>query len=351
MDHVCTSRKLRAAICAVAMVGGLLVWAASPASAATIIVNPGQSIQAAVDAAPPGSTVFVRPGTYAETVTITTPAIRLQGSGSGQTRIVPPVAPGGPCDFGPDFAQGICVMGNLDPETFEVISFVRGVTVAGFSVSGFSGSGIFVAGGSSTTIEANRTNDNGEYGIFVLESTGTRIRSNQANNNAVAGIYVGDSPNANASITGNNVAGNQFGFFIRAAVGGTLSGNDARQNCAGVFMLGDPVDVADWTVSGNVVSNNSRACPGGEEGPPLSGQGITVLFGNNIRLNGNRVLNNVPGGPTQGSHGIGVLFSDQVFVTQNTAFGNNPDIFWDQTGVATFVGNRCAISVPPGLCA
>jgi parallel beta-helix repeat protein len=351
MDQHRTGRRVSAAICALTLVGGLLVLGASPASAATIIVNPGQSIQAAVDAANPGDTVFVRPGTYAEQVTITEPAIRLQGSGSGQTRVVPPLSPGGPCDFGPGFVQGICVMGNLDPETFEVISFVRGVSIAGFSVSGFSGSGIFVAGGSSTTIESNRTNDNGEYGIFVLQSTGTRIRGNQANNNAVAGIYVGDSPNANASITGNNVAGNQFGFFIRAAVRGTISGNTARQNCAGIFMLGDPVDVTDWTVNGNNVSNNSRACPGGEEGPPLSGQGITVLFGARNNITGNTVLNNVPGGPTQGSHGIGILFSNDITVTQNTAFGNNPDIFWDQTGVATFVGNRCAISIPPGLCA
>src|SRR5262245_57389078 len=53
-----------------------------PAAAATVVVRPGESIQAAVDGAAPGSTVVVLPGTYHEpgsphAVAVTKDGIRL----------------------------------------------------------------------------------------------------------------------------------------------------------------------------------------------------------------------------------------------------------------------------------
>src|SRR5438270_3494120 len=52
-----------------------------------IIVSNGQSIQAAIDKAAPGSTIWVREGTYAENVLINKDNIRLLGH---DATIVPP---------------------------------------------------------------------------------------------------------------------------------------------------------------------------------------------------------------------------------------------------------------------
>src|ERR1700712_4941189 len=53
-------------------------------------VHPGQSIQAAIDSAHHGGRIYVKPGTYAEQLTITTDGIALIGYGAV---LVPPAAP------------------------------------------------------------------------------------------------------------------------------------------------------------------------------------------------------------------------------------------------------------------
>ena len=56
---------------------------ASPvfATADTHVVHPGESIQAAVDAASPGDTILVTPGTYRESVRIVTDGLTLRAHG------------------------------------------------------------------------------------------------------------------------------------------------------------------------------------------------------------------------------------------------------------------------------
>ena len=58
----------------------LIVWAGAT-QAATKVVGPGDSIQAAVDAAKPGDTVVVV-GLHRENVAITTDGITLRGHGA-----------------------------------------------------------------------------------------------------------------------------------------------------------------------------------------------------------------------------------------------------------------------------
>ena len=55
---------------------------AQPAFAATIVVNPGDSIQAAVNAASAGDTIVISAGTYAEDVTVNK-ALTFQGANVG----------------------------------------------------------------------------------------------------------------------------------------------------------------------------------------------------------------------------------------------------------------------------
>jgi pectin methylesterase-like acyl-CoA thioesterase len=77
------------------------------------VVNPGQSIQKAVNHAQPGDTVLVKPGVYQQSVMIRTDGITLRGSGDflGGTVIEPPpTPPHNLCNnqhvFGP---TGVCI--------------------------------------------------------------------------------------------------------------------------------------------------------------------------------------------------------------------------------------------------
>ena len=54
--------KLRLLVVSMCAVAGALAATAGSAQAAVFVVNPGQSIQAAIDAASPGDTIIVRPG-------------------------------------------------------------------------------------------------------------------------------------------------------------------------------------------------------------------------------------------------------------------------------------------------
>ena len=79
---------LRVVATSTAVLGVLLAFAV-PAGAhgRGIVVKSGESIQAAVDAAPPGATIYVKRGTYAENVAITKDGITLLSRGA---KLVPP---------------------------------------------------------------------------------------------------------------------------------------------------------------------------------------------------------------------------------------------------------------------
>ena len=69
---------------AVIAVAGAALVLASPALATVRHVHPGQSIQAAINAADPGDTIQVAAGVYHQNLTITTNNITLWGAGGGR---------------------------------------------------------------------------------------------------------------------------------------------------------------------------------------------------------------------------------------------------------------------------
>src|SRR5947208_2262863 len=128
-------RKLISAACALGFGIALSVpYAAAASARATIVVNPGQSIQAAVNHAQPGDTVLVKPGVYHQAVTIRRDGVTLRGSGDflGGTVIKPPS--GGVHNlcasaFGP---TGVCILAKkVDVTTGAVIKPVYNDTVTG----------------------------------------------------------------------------------------------------------------------------------------------------------------------------------------------------------------------------
>jgi parallel beta-helix repeat protein len=325
--------------------------------AKTHVVRPGESIQAAIDAARPGDTILVKPGTYAEALTITTDDLTLKGS-RGTVLTMPGDAE--PCPaFGT--VEGICVFGELSPE-FEVLDPVEDTRISGFTIRGFSGNGILALGTEDLRASGNRTDDNVEYGIFVLLSTRPVLAYNKASGNGVAGLYVGGNQQVDAKIFGNTTRDNPIGIFLRDVSFGTAEGNHVFGSCSGILMLaGAPGPLTNWKIRRNLVkANNKTDC--GEEDPVPSGNGILLLGAADNDVSRNLVLGNRGEGVEGLGGGIVLVTGGEPggpqfepsgnTVRKNVAFRNQPfDIAWDGTGTdVRFKGNRCDTSQPGGLC-
>src|SRR3954466_12532755 len=108
-----------------ALVLMLAAWPAAARADRATVVGPGESIQAAVDAADPGDTIRVF-GTHRENVAIQTDGLALLGMGAV---ILPPVTPAVHACFDPttvaEAVHGICVIGNVNFVTGEVTRYVE----------------------------------------------------------------------------------------------------------------------------------------------------------------------------------------------------------------------------------
>ena len=259
-------RKLTMAACAVGLAIALGTGMASAAQASSVIVvGPGHSIQAAINAARPGDTVFVRPGVYHQSVQIRKNGITLRGSGAfhGGTVLVPPKHfPKTLCNegFGP---TGVCILAKrVDPKSGAVFTPVRNDTVTGLLVTGFPGNGVFGYGTVGLKVTRVVAVNDGGYGISRFVSSRTLFADDTAIGNDEAGFYVGDSPHADTVVRNDRAFGNQFGIFIRHARHVLVSGNVVNGNCQGILVLddGQPGGAGNAVIRHNRVFDNNKFC-------------------------------------------------------------------------------------------
>jgi hypothetical protein len=335
--------NLNARAVVVAMAAGVvgLVVTAVPAAAApkgnTIHVDPGGSIQAALDAANPGDTIDVAAGTYAENLVISKDGIRLIGH---DATVVPPAEPS-PIGTGILIADVDLSGGEFPPPINHI---VNGVSLTGITIDGqqTQDTGVFVFGASNTTLSSDVAVGNTGYGFFANTSTGTSFSNDIASGGGEAGFYIGDSPNANASLRNVESFDNLFGIFVRDAEGVRLAGVNSHDNCIGMLVLGDnPGPAGDVDAHTSSFSHNQKACPGHEdEGTPaLSGIGVAVAGGHDVRLTGNTISDNVATGPTFASAGVVAATGDlgtppvNISIHGNAMSGNTQNEFDDGTAV------------------
>jgi len=325
------SISLVAALVALALVPA----AAGAAHARATVVGPGQSIQSAVDAAGPGDTIVVF-GTHRENVAIQTDGLTLRGAGAV---ILPPATPTPHACFDPtevdEAVHGICVIGEVDFDTREVVRRVEGVTVSGFTVRGFTGSGLLAIAAHGTTFRGNVATNNGDAEISAAQATDTLVLFNR-------------------------VSGGRFGIFLTESRGGLVFGNAVHDNCVGLFAvdLGSGSS-GDIRIAANGIRHNTRACAANEDFPELSGIGVALIGGAGNTVVANLITGNVPapGASTAASGGVVVLTNPDAaaptdtVVSGNAILRNDPDLFWDETGSGNvLVRNLCRTSIPAGLC-
>jgi nitrous oxidase accessory protein NosD len=338
---------------------GLPATAAWAGGSKVRVVRPGQSIQAAIDAASPGDTIIVKPGTYAEALVVQTDDLTLKGS-KGTVLIMPDSADNVCTELSGGTVIGICALGEINPTTFEVIEYLDGPRISGFTIRGFSDSGIIALATDRFHATHNRVEDNAGYGIFSILSTRPVLAHNKATGNSDAGLYVGGEQDVRAKVFANTSWDNGLGIFLRDVSNGTATGNHVFGNCTGILLLANaPGPVTNWKIRHNIVRRNNKAdC--GEGG--TSGTGILLQGASDNEISNNLVVGNKGDSPVSGGivlvtaepeepGGEAIAPSGNV-VRKNVVLRNRPfDISWDGTGTGNqFLDNLCRTSQPEGLC-
>jgi len=375
----------------------------------TVFVPAGQSIQAAIDAAAPGSTIRVAPGVYRENLSIPKNGIQLLGAGEGLTILEPPTHPSAVCGYDPSdpttvgFVQGICIAnfvivdGNPSP-----VSTVTGVHVSGFSVQGFPNDGIFAVFASGTVITDNLVAASSGFGIQDWNTSGTIVAGNVvqagatletagiSSNNSTgtwildnvvsgnldstqgsggdeAGILVSDQAGADTLVAGNYSFDNHYGITIRDASAGLITQNRVDGNCDGIFVGMSPlgpqegVTTENWTISANLVTGNSRYCPPeaiaplpGFNFPAVSGAGITLIGAQNIDVHGNWSIGNTVTTASGWPGGIAVLstgaFGDAGFVNLPSNVSVEDNVAYGNVPDLSWDGTGTGIDLSENLC-
>ncbi len=263
------------------------------AMAAYHTVNPGQSIQAAVDAASPGDTIRVMPGDYVEphsnqAAVRITKRLRLLAKSKlpdVKVRILP----------GPGQIHGILVepASPGDPD-------VERVSIKGFTVEGFSKNGIWLSHVKHFKILGNESIDNLHNGIFPTLSANGLVSKNLSYGSQDSAMWVEASENVR--VIRNDLHHSPTGLEITVSKDVLVRGNDVHHNTIGIGLyhpsaaslppLGDD---GDWKIVDNHVHDNNEpnsAPPGSMPAELPPGGGILVLGVDRVTVSKNRVENN-----------------------------------------------------------
>ncbi|HTS21018.1 MAG TPA: right-handed parallel beta-helix repeat-containing protein [Casimicrobiaceae bacterium] len=281
------------------------------------IVRPGQSIQSAIDNAPPGGWIYILPGVYHETanatnglnisasvnlVGLSTPSapVVLENAGNQANGVVVVPQDRTECmschaSLAPPFSllPGVSATPVPRPPMMNEVS-IRGITIRSFN-----NNGLFLENVDGFSIVDVQSVDNKNYGIFPTLSRNGVVSNSHASGSGDTGIWVETS--SNVLVTGNLVENNVVGFEVSNSDNIFLEGNESRNNSVGmgIFLLSglfaSHPGASAVTATKNSIHDNNRA----NDAPPNTilgflppGTGVLVLGVDSSLLSNNDVENN-----------------------------------------------------------
>jgi parallel beta-helix repeat protein len=214
------------------------------------------TIQAAINNATNGDTVFVNPGTYTENVDTKLKKITLMGADVATTFIQGPSAADPVVKIGTSNVNltGFTLNGTTNQDVVRVTSLAENVFISdnliqkgGYGIVlqittsrvtitqniirniGFIG--IQLQTSTYNVISFNRIEDSAGQGIALsLSSNHNYIQNNSVVNNAKEGILLNGASCTENSITGNNVSSNEVGIRFNSAGSNTVRSNNIQKN-------------------------------------------------------------------------------------------------------------------------
>ena len=243
-----------------------------------ITVHKGGSIQAAVDAAEPGETIFIEAGTYSEAIVVNKPGIHLVGSSCFASEKVIIQNPG-------EEENGITVQDGGD-----------GFVLKNVTVQNFDENGVLLDHVDHFLLSHVVSINNKEYGLFPVSCKYGVVEYCSATGSSDTGIYIGQSDSI--AIQFNEAHGNVNGFEIENSTGVAFLKNHSYDNTSGLnvdLLPGLTVKTSsNILVADNNIENNNHinfATSGFEAVVPV-GCGILLVGVDNVTIKNNKISNN-----------------------------------------------------------
>lgn len=292
------------------------------------VVNPGESIQAAVDQARAGDTVLINYGTYHERVVVDLNDITILGV--------------------PNAAGEYPILDGEGELTEAVISSGNDFEIGYLSVMNYTDNGVIAEGVTNVHMHHIYAENTGVYGLYPVQSTGVLIEYSEVIGANDAGIYAGQS--ADVVVRYNEVHENVLGIELENTVNGQVYENHTYNNTCGILIVLLPHLTSkvslDTLVYDNVVENNNHV-NFAKEGTTASivppGSGVALIAADKVEVYDNVITGNNTGGI--GIFSITIAFDkseldigdrpEHLYIHDNEMSGNGlePDEFVTKMGV------------------